>query len=90
MKWISLLFTLFILVLIMWTKTGNMPHALEKIYDFPNGEKMEHERSIDLGMKCNFFESIASKLLEIIYQGEQRPCQCSSLSAMNVKVNLKT
>ena len=42
MKWISLLFSLFILVLIVWANTGNLPHALEMIYDFPNGDKAGH------------------------------------------------
>jgi VanZ family protein len=42
MKWITLLFTLFILQVILWANTGTMPGALEMIYDFPNGDKVGH------------------------------------------------
>lgn len=42
MKWITLLFILFILQVILWANTGTMPGALEMIYDFPNGDKVGH------------------------------------------------
>ena len=42
MKWITVLFTLFILQVILWANTGTMPGALEMIYDFPNGDKVGH------------------------------------------------
>lgn len=42
MKWITIFFALFILLLILWANTGNMPHELKMIYDFPGGDKAGH------------------------------------------------
>jgi len=62
MKWISLLFTLFILVLIVWANTGNMPHALKIIYDFPSGDKAGH--IILFGILSYLLNYSASSMLE--------------------------
>lgn len=42
MKWITILFALFILLIILWANTGSMPRGLVVIYDFPGGDKAGH------------------------------------------------
>jgi len=42
MKWITMLFSLFIILLILWANTGTMPRVLEVVYDFPSGDKAGH------------------------------------------------
>lgn len=42
MKWLTILLTLFIILIILWANTGTMPRVLEVIYDFPGGDKAGH------------------------------------------------
>ena len=42
MKYISALFFVFIIAVIILADTGNLPHSIRAIYDFPNGDKLGH------------------------------------------------
>jgi VanZ family protein len=42
MKYISLLFFVFIIAVIVLADNGNLPHSIRAIYDFPNGDKLGH------------------------------------------------
>jgi len=42
MKYISALFFIFIVAVIILADTGNLPHSIRAIYDFPNGDKLGH------------------------------------------------
>ncbi len=42
MKWITFLFALFILAVIVLADLGILPHFLSIVYDFPNGDKVGH------------------------------------------------
>ena len=42
MKYIAVLFFIFIITLILLADTGNLPHWVEAIYNFPNGDKLGH------------------------------------------------
>ena len=40
MKYIAFLFFLFITAVVILADTGNLPHSVRAIYDFPNGDKL--------------------------------------------------
>jgi len=42
MKYISVLFFIFIIAVIVLADNGNIPHFIKAIYDFPNGDKVGH------------------------------------------------
>ena len=42
MKYISVLFLIFIIAVIVLADTGSLPHSIRAIYDFPNGDKLGH------------------------------------------------
>ena len=42
MKYISVLFLVFIIAVIVLADNGSLPHSLRAIYDFPNGDKLGH------------------------------------------------
>mgnify|MGYP003509526223 FL=1 len=42
MKYISALFLIFIVAVIILADMGRLPHRLTAIYDFPNGDKLGH------------------------------------------------
>ncbi len=42
MKHISILFTIFIIVIIILADNGNIPPFIRSIYDFENGDKLGH------------------------------------------------
>jgi VanZ family protein len=42
MKYSSVLFFVFIIVVIILADTGSLPHSIRAIYDFPNGDKLGH------------------------------------------------
>ena len=42
MKYISALFLVFIIVVIILADMGSLPHSITAIYDFPNGDKLGH------------------------------------------------
>jgi len=42
MKYLAILFSLFILLVIALADTGSMPRFLKAIYDFPHGDKLGH------------------------------------------------
>ena len=42
MKYIAFLFLVFIIVVVVLADTGNLPHSIRAIYDFPNGDKLGH------------------------------------------------
>jgi VanZ family protein len=42
MKYISVLFLFFIIAIIILEDSGNLPHSVRAIYDFPNGDKLGH------------------------------------------------
>ena len=42
MKYISVLFFIFIIAVIVLVDSGNLPHFIRAIYDFPNGDKLGH------------------------------------------------
>lgn len=42
MKYISIIFFVFIIAIIVLADTGTLPHFIRTIYDFPNGDKLGH------------------------------------------------
>ena len=42
MKYISVLFLIFIIGIIILADYGNLPHPIRALYDFPNGDKLGH------------------------------------------------
>ena len=42
MKYISALFLIFIIAVIVLADNGSLPHFIRAIYDFPNGDKVGH------------------------------------------------
>ena len=42
MKYISILFLIFIIAIIVLADNGDLPHSIRAIYDFPNGDKLGH------------------------------------------------
>ncbi len=56
MKRIAILFTLFIILVIVLADTGNLPRHLKSIYDFPYGDKLGHFVLYGL---LNFFITLA-------------------------------
>ena len=42
MKTISILFSLFIIAVIVLADNGSLPHFIRAVYDFPNGDKLGH------------------------------------------------
>ena len=42
MKYISALFLIFIIAVIVLADNGSLPHSIRAIYDFPNGDKLGH------------------------------------------------
>jgi polysaccharide biosynthesis protein VpsQ len=42
MKYVSFLFLIFIIVVIVLADTGSLPHWIRAIYDFSNGDKLGH------------------------------------------------
>jgi VanZ family protein len=42
MKYISVLFLVFIIAIIVLVDNGSLPHWIRVIYDFPNGDKLGH------------------------------------------------
>ena len=42
MKYISILFFVFIIAIIILADNGILPHSIRAIYDFPNGDKLGH------------------------------------------------
>jgi VanZ family protein len=42
MKYISVLFLIFIIAVIVLADNGSLPHSIRAIYDFPNGDKLGH------------------------------------------------
>jgi polysaccharide biosynthesis protein VpsQ len=42
MKYISVLFFIFIVTIIVLADNGSLPHSIRAIYDFPNGDKLGH------------------------------------------------
>jgi VanZ family protein len=56
MKYIAVLFSIFILVIIVLADQGSIPPFIEAMYDFPNGDKLGH--FILFGL-LNFFITMA-------------------------------
>ena len=42
MKYISAIFLVFIITIIILADNGSLPHSIRAIYDFPNGDKLGH------------------------------------------------
>jgi VanZ family protein len=42
MKYISALFLIFVIAVIILVDSGNLPHSIRALYDFPNGDKVGH------------------------------------------------
>ncbi len=42
MKYTAVLFTIFIVVVVILADTGNLPRCLIMVYDFPGGDKLGH------------------------------------------------
>ncbi len=42
MKYIAVLFFIFIVVIVILADTGNFPHFVSALYDFPNGDRLGH------------------------------------------------
>lgn len=42
MKYIAVLFFIFIIVVVVLADMGNLPRSIRTIYDFPNGDKVGH------------------------------------------------
>jgi VanZ family protein len=42
MKYISALFFIFVIAVIILADYGSLPHSLRALYDFPNGDKVGH------------------------------------------------
>lgn len=56
MKYISMLFFVFIIAVIVLVDNGSLPRSIRTIYDFPNGDKLGH--FILFGL-LNFFVTYA-------------------------------
>ncbi len=41
-KALAVLFAVFLLVVIYWAASGNMPEMIQRLYDFPGGDKAGH------------------------------------------------
>ncbi len=52
MKYISLLFLIFIIAVIILADNGSLPHSIRAFYDFPGGDKVGHFSLFGL---LNFF-----------------------------------
>jgi polysaccharide biosynthesis protein VpsQ len=64
MKYISIIFLGFIITIIVLADTGNLPHSIRAIYDFPNGDKLGHFilfGLLDFFVTRAFFSSYPSK-----------------------------
>jgi VanZ family protein len=64
MKYISALFFIFIIAVIILADTGRLPHSIRAIYDFPNGDKLGHFilfGLLDFFITRAFFSSYPSK-----------------------------
>jgi VanZ family protein len=57
MKRIAILFTLFIILVIVLADTGSLPPSLKRMYDFPYGDKLGHFVLFGL---LNFFITLAA------------------------------
>lgn len=42
MKYIAVFFLIFIIAVVVLADTGNLPHSIRALYDFPNGDKLGH------------------------------------------------
>jgi polysaccharide biosynthesis protein VpsQ len=42
MKYISVLFFVFVIAVIFLADHGSLPHSIRALYDFPNGDKLGH------------------------------------------------
>jgi polysaccharide biosynthesis protein VpsQ len=42
MKYVAALFFIFFVAVIILVDSGNLPHSIRAIYDFPNGDKLGH------------------------------------------------
>ena len=42
MKYIAVLFIIFIIAVVILADTGSLPRSIRVIYDFPNGDKLGH------------------------------------------------
>ncbi|MBI3152234.1 MAG: VanZ family protein [Chloroflexi bacterium] len=42
MKWLAILFTIFIVSIIILADNGSLPPFIRSMYDFPNGDKLGH------------------------------------------------
>jgi len=42
MKYISILFFIFIITIIVLADNGSLPRSIRAVYDFPNGDKLGH------------------------------------------------
>ena len=42
MKYISALFLIFVITVIILVDSGSLPHSIRALYDFPNGDKLGH------------------------------------------------
>jgi VanZ family protein len=42
MKYISVLFFVFIVAVVVLADNGSLPHSIRALYDFPNGDKVGH------------------------------------------------
>ena len=41
-KWISILFVIFTLLIVILADSGNLPRSIKNLYNFPNGDKIGH------------------------------------------------
>ena len=41
-NWISIFFVFIALLIVILADSGNLPHAIRNLYDFPNGDKLGH------------------------------------------------
>jgi VanZ family protein len=42
MKYVAVVFFVFVIVAIILVDSGNLPHSIRALYDFPNGDKLGH------------------------------------------------
>jgi VanZ family protein len=42
MKYIAVVFFVFVVVVILLADNGSLPHSIRALYDFPNGDKVGH------------------------------------------------
>ena len=42
MKYLAVVFFVFVIVAIILVDSGNLPHSIRALYDFPNGDKLGH------------------------------------------------